>query len=100
LPRAGVWRGRKRKRREWDRDAVVGKEAAMNRLDKRPSGAAEAQVQYLDGDIRVIRPGAFVRCAVTGVPIPLDELRYWSVDLQEAYADPEAVLKRLADRRA
>ena len=72
----------------------------MNRLEKRPSSATEAQIQYLDGDIRVIRPGAFVRCAVTGVPIPLDELRYWSVDLQEAYADPEAVLKRLGDRPA
>ncbi len=70
----------------------------MNRLEKRPPAAAEAQIQYLDGDIRVIRPGAFVRCAVTGVPIALDELRYWSVDLQEAYADPEAVLKRLDDR--
>ena len=71
----------------------------MNRLEKRPpAAAAEAQVQYLDGDIRVLRPGAFVRCAVTGAPIPLDELRYWSVDLQEAYADPEAVLKRLERR--
>ena len=39
----------------------------MNRLEKRPPAAAEAQIQYLDGDIRVIRPGAFVRCAVTGV---------------------------------
>jgi hypothetical protein len=47
-----------------------------------------------------LRPGTFVRCAVTGAPIALDELRYWSVDLQEAYADPEAVLKRLEDRRA
>jgi hypothetical protein len=37
-----------------------------------------------------------VRCAVTGVPIPLEELRYWSVDLQEAYASPEAVLQRHA----
>jgi hypothetical protein len=72
----------------------------MNRLEKHSPAAAEAQVQYLDGDIRVIRPGAFVRCAVTGVPIPLDELRYWSVDLQEAYADPDAVLKRLDRRRA
>ena len=27
--------------------------------------------------------------------IPLDELKYWSVDRQEAYASPEAVLKRL-----
>jgi len=68
----------------------------MNRLEKRPpSAAAEAQVQYLDGDIRVLRPGAYIRCAVTGAAIPLDELRYWSVDLQEAYADPEAVLKRI-----
>ncbi|MGH6672296.1 MAG: DUF2093 domain-containing protein [Xanthobacteraceae bacterium] len=54
----------------------------------------EAEIKYLDGDFRVIRPGAFVRCAVTGVEIPLEELRYWSVDLQEAYASPEAVLRR------
>jgi hypothetical protein len=31
---------------------------------------------------------------VTGVQIPLEELRYWSVDLQEAYASPEAVRQR------
>jgi hypothetical protein len=54
----------------------------------------EADVKYLDGDFRVVRPGAFVRCAVTGAAIPLEELRYWSVDLQEAYATPEAVAKR------
>jgi hypothetical protein len=42
----------------------------------------------------VIRPGVFVRCAVTGAEIPLEELRYWSVDLQEAYASPEAVQRR------
>jgi hypothetical protein len=47
-----------------------------------------------------VRPGAFVRCAVTGVPIPLEELKYWSVDLQEAYATPEAVLQRHRERHA
>jgi hypothetical protein len=31
---------------------------------------------------------------VTGVPIPIEELKYWSVDLQEAYASPDAVLRR------
>jgi hypothetical protein len=36
-----------------------------------------------------------VRCAVTGVPIPLEELKYWSVESQEAYASPEAVMRRL-----
>jgi hypothetical protein len=35
-----------------------------------------------------------VRCAVSGAPIPLEELKYWSVDLQEAYASPDAVLQR------
>jgi hypothetical protein len=29
------------------------------------------------------------------VPIPLEDLRYWDVDLQEAYASPEAKLRRL-----
>lgn len=64
-------------------------------LDKfGPSGSGEAQVQYLDGDFRVVSPGTYVRCAVSGSPIPLDELKYWSVDLQEAYAVPSAVLQR------
>jgi hypothetical protein len=31
---------------------------------------------------------------VTAVPIPLEELKYWSVDLQEAYATPDAVMRR------
>lgn len=71
----------------------------MNRIDRLPVPAGEAVVDYLDGEFRVARPGAFVRCAVTGLPIPLDELRYWNVDLQEAYASPEAKLERLGVRR-
>lgn len=67
----------------------------MNRHDFRFPGAGEAKLQYLDGDYRVIQHGGFVRCAVTGKPIALEELRYWNVDLQEAYASPEAVRERL-----
>jgi len=70
----------------------------MNRQDPFPPAGTEAQVRYLDGDFRVLRPGSFVRCAVTGTPIPLDELRYWSVDLQEAYSSTEAALARLERR--
>jgi len=70
----------------------------MNRYEKRPMAANEAQVQYLDGDYRVLRPGLYVLCGVTGETIGLDELRYWSVDLQEAYVSPEAVMTRLAGR--
>jgi hypothetical protein len=42
----------------------------------------------------VVSPGTYVRCAITDVRIPLDELKYWSVDLQEAYSVPTAVLQR------
>ena len=67
----------------------------MNRFERNQTGANEAVLEYLDGDFRITQPGAFVRCAVTGDPIPLEDLRYWSVDLQEAYANPRAKLARL-----
>jgi hypothetical protein len=67
----------------------------MNRYERRPISVGEAEVEYLDGELRILRPGAFVRCAVTGVPIRLEDLRYWNVDLQEPYSSPEAKLKRL-----
>src|SRR5438270_7838211 len=66
----------------------------LNRFSGPSPMPGEAEVKYLDGDFRVVRPGAFVRCAITNVPIPLEELKYWSVELQEAYATPEAVLQR------
>ncbi|MFN8831669.1 MAG: DUF2093 domain-containing protein [Labrys sp. (in: a-proteobacteria)] len=66
----------------------------MNRPD-RPPPPGEAHVEFLDGDYRIIKPGSFVRCAVTGAAVPLDELRYWSVERKEAYASREAVLQRL-----
>jgi hypothetical protein len=68
----------------------------LNRSDRAAPINGEAEVKYLDGDFRVVKPGAFVRCSVTSVAIPLEELKYWSVERQEAYATPEAVLKRLA----
>ena len=71
----------------------------MNKMERRPTDGGEAKVDFLDGDFRVLRPGAFVRCAVTGLPIPLEELRYWSVDRQEAYATPEASMKREVEAR-
>ena len=69
----------------------------MNKFERdlRPEG--EAEVEYLDGEYHVVRPGSFVVCAVTGVHIPLEALRYWSVDLQEPYATPAIALKRMQD---
>jgi len=59
---------------------------------------APAKVRYLDGTFRVLSNGDHVLCAVTGNRIPLAELRYWSVDRQEAYADAQASLD--AQKRA
>jgi hypothetical protein len=69
----------------------------MNQIERdfRPAGLAD--LEYLDGEYRIVRPGSFVICAVSGVQIPLEALRYWSVDLQEAYASPELALKRFQE---
>ena len=69
----------------------------MNQFE-RDIGGQPAVLEYLDGEYRVVRPGAFVVCAVTGTQIPLEALRYWSVDLQEAYAGPAAAFKRMQER--
>ena len=58
-----------------------------------PAGDA-ALVRYGDGEFTVLRPGRFVICAVSGKRIALDDLRYWSPGLQEAYAGPAQALAR------
>ena len=59
------------------------------------SGEQPATLIYGPNGFRVVKPGRFVACAVTGEPIPLQELRYWSVERQEPYASPEAATRRL-----
>jgi hypothetical protein len=68
----------------------------MNRFEG--SGHREAKIEYLDGDFRIVQNGSYVTCAMTGNPIALDELRYWSVARQEAYVDCAASLD--AEKRA
>ena len=67
----------------------------MNRFENMFSGGGgEAELKYLDADYRVITQGGFVRCAVTGKPIKLDELTYWSVELQEPYFSAKEAVER------
>ena len=56
----------------------------MNAMDRNADGLAS--LHYGDGDFVVLKAGAFVLCAVSGRRIPLEALRYWSVEAQEAYA--------------
>jgi len=72
----------------------------MNRFEKMFGGRREAKVRFKDGEFQILTAGDFVRCAVTGEQIDLQNLRYWSVPDQEAYASAEASLKRALERRA
>ena len=65
-------------------------------------GGQAARVHFLAGSFRILSPGDHVVCAVTGAPIALEELRYWSVARQQAYASPAASLaaeQRRAEQR-
>ena len=52
-----------------------------------------ARLHYLPGTFRVLSSGDHVVCAVTGQPIALDQLRYWSIERQEPYASAAASLE-------
>ena len=71
----------------------------MNRIDRFFGLRGEAKVKFLNGEFQVLSPGDFVRCAVTGEPIMLADLRYWNVELQEAYASPEISMQRYLQMR-
>jgi hypothetical protein len=66
----------------------------MNRFEKFFGLRSEAKVRFRDGEFQVLNAGDFVRCAVSGQVISLEDLRYWNVDRQEAYATAEISLKR------
>ena len=59
------------------------------------SGDKEAKLAYGPNGFRVIRSGQYVLCAASGEKISLDELRYWSVDLQEPYASAEIATQQM-----
>lgn len=69
-------------------------------MNKHDPGGPEAVVRYDDNEITILKQGLFVRCAVSGERIPLDELRYWSVDLQEAYRGPQEATQRWTQMKA
>ncbi len=69
-----------------------------NPFDAEFSG--EAVLEYGDADFIILKPGAYVVCAVSGDQIPLAELRYWNVDEQEAYKDSLAATARWRELNA
>lgn len=66
----------------------------MNAHDRDLTGGDIATLHYGDGEFVVLKPGRYVVCAVSGLKIPLDALRYWNPVAQEAYAGPAEALQR------
>ena len=58
---------------------------------------SEAKLKYKQGFFEIISEGEYVMCAVSGKKILLKNLKYWSVDLQEAYYSPIEVAKKHSD---
>ena len=61
------------------------------------SAGRPARLHYLANQYRVLASGDHVLCAISGERIPLDELRYWSVAKQEAYASAEIATRALGN---
>jgi len=57
-----------------------------------------ARLNYLANGFRVVSPGDHAVCAVSGVEIPLDNLKYWSVARQEPYAGAVEATQAERDR--
>ncbi|MDO9474856.1 MAG: DUF2093 domain-containing protein [Caulobacter sp.] len=68
----------------------------MNAFDRDMSRDL-AVLHYGDGEYAVMKPGRHVLCAVSGAKIPLEALRYWNAETQEAYAGPAEALQRWKD---
>lgn len=62
------------------------------------NSARPAKLHYMMNGFRVLAPGDHVVCAVTGASIALEDLRYWSVDRQEAYASPRIATEAFAGK--
>ena len=59
-----------------------------------------AKLKYLPNNFEIIEPGDYVVCAISNKKIPIKDLNYWNVELQEAYFSyKEAQLKREGQKK-
>lgn len=56
-------------------------------------GGRLARLHYMANGFRILTQGDHVLCAVSGTPIAVEQLRYWSVLKQEPYATPDIATK-------
>jgi len=44
-----------------------------------------AKINYLPNDFKIIEDGDYVICSISKKKIPIGQLTYWNVELQEPY---------------
>ena len=54
----------------------------------------KAKLLYKHNSFDIIEEGDYVKCAISGKEIMLKDLKYWNVDLQEAYFSPKEAQQR------
>ena len=54
----------------------------------------KAKLKFNANNFEVIEKGDYVVCAVSGKSIPLNQLTYWNVELQEPYFSPKEAQQR------
>ena len=54
----------------------------------------KAKIKYYPNNFQIIEDGDYVVCAVSGKNIPIGQLIYWNVELQEAYYSPKEAQQR------
>ena len=59
----------------------------------------KAKLKFGPNTFEVIEKGDYVECAVSGKNIPLQNLEYWNVELQEAYYSPLEVNMRIKSQK-
>ena len=59
----------------------------------------KAKLIYKHNSFDIIEEGDYVKCAISGKEIMLKDLKYWNVDLQEAYFSPKEVNERFRNMK-
>ncbi len=54
----------------------------------------KAKLKFYPNNFKIIEEGDYVVCAVSGKNIPLKQLVYWNVELQEAYFSSKEAQQR------
>ena len=59
----------------------------------------KAKIKFNPNNFEIIEEGDYVDCAVSGKKIPLGQLTYWNIELQEDYFSPKEAQQRYEELR-